>query len=68
MATFKYLVTVTVPRFPVPYEDELTGDIETALTDANPETLYYTADNGDEKEREITQWDVEIFMGEDEDI
>lgn len=58
MATYKFTVEVKFNSVPEDYEDDVLRSIEDELDQANPGTLFYEDDNGNEKEREVKEWNV----------
>ena len=59
MATYKYMVEVTFDKVPEDWEEVVLDQIrEDALEEANPGMVYYEDDNGNEKDREIKEWNV----------
>lgn len=57
---FKFLVTVEVERTQGKFasRDEIYGELETALLDANPSEIYGIGNDGN-SDYEVTMWEVE---------
>jgi hypothetical protein len=58
MATYKFLIEVKFDKVPEDVEEDVLQSIEDEIDQANPGNVYYENERGDEKTREIKEWNI----------